>query len=55
LNLNISYADGECLGCFTQLLGPVNALHAELNVVMYAIKLAADRGYFNLWLETDSK
>ena len=48
-------AEGNCLGCFAQLLGPVSALHAELTAAMTAIEIAAEKGCQNLWLETDSK
>jgi hypothetical protein len=40
---------------FTQNLGEGNALFIELNVAMSAIELAASKGYWNVWLETDSK
>jgi len=49
------HADGDCLGCFYQLLGPVNALYTELLAAMTAIEIAADKGFVNIWLETDSK
>lgn len=42
------------LGCFTANLGIHTAFYAELVGVMYAIELAAAKGWWNLWVETDS-
>ena len=46
--------DGRFLGCFSQYLGEGNVLYAEFNAAMTAIELAASKGYWNVWLETDS-
>jgi len=42
------------IACFAENLGDGNAFHAELSAVMRAIELANQRGWRNLWLETDS-
>jgi ribonuclease HI len=42
------------LGCFTVNLGIYSAFHAELIGVMYAIEIAFEKGWWNLWVETDS-
>lgn len=48
-------SEGNCIGCFTQFLGSVNALHAELVAAMTAIEIASSKGFTNLWLESDSQ
>ena len=45
---------GEFLGDFAYNLGITNSLNAELNGAMYAIELAAQKGWGHIWLETDS-
>ena len=47
--------EGCCVGCFAQRLGDGNALVAELSAVMTAIELAASKGYWSVWLESDSQ
>ncbi|KAK2410659.1 hypothetical protein QL285_046012 [Trifolium repens] len=41
-------------GCFTLNIGQATAFQAELLGVMQAIKIAHLKGWWNLWLETDS-
>jgi ribonuclease HI len=48
-------SEGLCIGSFFQLLGPYNAFFAELVADMNAIEIAYNRGFHNLWLETDSQ
>jgi len=48
-------SEGICIGCFTQFLGNVNALHAELVAAMTAVEITSSRGFTNLWLESDSQ
>ena len=47
--------EGCCVGCFAQSLGDGNALVAELSAVITAVELAASKGYWNVWLESDSQ
>ncbi|GAU26383.1 hypothetical protein TSUD_221100 [Trifolium subterraneum] len=42
------------LGAFAYNLGISNSLVAELNGAMFAIELSVQKGWLNLWLETDS-
>ena len=42
------------LGAFAYNLRISNSLNAELNGVMYAIELAAQKGWSHIWLEIDS-
>lgn len=42
------------IACFAENLGDDNDFHAELSAVMRAIELASQKGWRNLWLETDS-
>ncbi|GAU26607.1 hypothetical protein TSUD_102140 [Trifolium subterraneum] len=42
------------LGGFTINLGINTTFHAELIGVMYAIEIAFEKGWWNLWVETDS-
>jgi len=46
--------NGAFMGAFAYNLGISNSLFAELNGAMYAIELACQKGWNNLWLETDS-
>jgi ribonuclease HI len=48
-------SEGICTGCFSQFLGPQNALFAELVVAMTAIEIAHLKGFQNVWLESDSQ
>jgi len=48
-------AEGIYIGCFSQFLGPKNALYAELVAAMTAIEIAHLKGYHNVWLESDSQ
>jgi hypothetical protein len=47
-------SESVCIGCFFQLLGPKNALYAELVAAMTAIEIAYNKGFLNIWLESDS-
>jgi len=47
--------EGECIGCFSQFLGNKDALHAELVAAMIAIEIAYQKGFRNIWLESDSQ
>jgi hypothetical protein len=42
------------LSCFTKNLGASFAFHVELLGVIKAIEFAFPKGWWNLWLETDS-
>jgi len=42
------------LACFAENLGGGTAFHAEMSAVMRAVELANQRGWRNLWIETDS-
>ncbi|PNX85515.1 ribonuclease H, partial [Trifolium pratense] len=42
------------LGCFTVNLCINTAFHAELIGVMFAMEIAFEKGWWNLWVETDS-
>lgn len=44
-----------CSGCFAQFIGPGDALVAELHAAMIAVEVAVDKGYTNLWMESDSQ
>lgn len=48
-------AEGMCIGCFSQFLGPKYVLYAELVAAMTAIEIAHLKGYYNVWLESDSQ
>jgi len=48
-------SESICMGCFFQLLGPKNALYAELVAAMTAIEIAYNKGFLNLWLESNSQ
>ena len=47
--------EAEFIGCFAQNLGLGSSLFAELSGAMQAIEIAHSKGWFNFWLETDSK
>lgn len=42
------------MGCFAANIGITCSLHAELTGAMWAIEIANQRGWTNLWLECDS-
>ncbi|MCI28936.1 ribonuclease H protein, partial [Trifolium medium] len=42
------------LGAFAYNLGIANSLIAEINGAMFAIELGFQKGWLNLWLESDS-
>jgi ribonuclease HI len=46
--------NGDFLGCFADSIGLANALKAELWGIIFAIEAAFDRGWNNLWIESDS-
>ena len=46
--------NAEFLGAFAYNLGNTNSLVAELNGAMFAIEFANQKGWSQLWLETDS-
>ncbi|KAL8458489.1 hypothetical protein ACS0TY_036128 [Phlomoides rotata] len=41
-------------GCFTVTHGRGYAFEAELSTTLYAIEIAYDKGWTNIWLESDS-
>lgn len=43
------------LGSFVIPLGQANVFSAELNVIMYIIKIVSQRGWNKLWIECDFK
>ncbi|GAU47557.1 hypothetical protein TSUD_284240 [Trifolium subterraneum] len=45
---------GDFIGCFAISIGTANALKAELWGIIFAIEVAFDRGWKNLWIESDS-
>lgn len=45
--------DGRFLGTFASFIGVSNSLIAELNGVMVAIEFTHEKGWRNIWLETD--
>jgi ribonuclease HI len=47
-------SDALFLGAYAFNLGTSSSLNAELVGAMYAIETAVQKGWFNLWLETDS-
>ncbi|GAU24780.1 hypothetical protein TSUD_356100 [Trifolium subterraneum] len=49
---------GHCanyIGSFTSKLSVGSVLHTELMAMVYALEEAAHRGWWNIWLESDSK
>ncbi|KAJ4713826.1 Ribonuclease H [Melia azedarach] len=44
---------GRFLGGFALALGHQTAFHAEIMVVILAVEIAYERGWFHLWLESD--
>jgi hypothetical protein len=46
--------NGDFLGCFAVSIGLANVLKAELWGIIFAIEAAFDRGWNNLWIESDS-
>jgi len=47
-------SDANIMLCLAENLGSVPALYAELMGAMRAIETAFDKGWHNLWLESDS-
>jgi ribonuclease HI len=47
-------SNADFIGAFAFNLGTTNSLSAELHGAMFAIEIAAHKGWNNLWLETDS-
>lgn len=47
-------SSGAFAGCFSNYLGILTSLKAELVVVMQAIEFSFQKGWFKLWLECDS-
>jgi len=52
---NIRNDQGLYLGCFAQCLGEESALVVELCDTMTTIELAASKGFWNVWLLSDSQ
>ena len=45
---------GFVKGCFANLLGIAFAFEAELAAAIHAIRLAREKGWHSIWLESDS-
>ncbi|MCI00496.1 RNA-directed DNA polymerase (Reverse transcriptase), partial [Trifolium medium] len=45
---------GNHVGSFSQNLGMVSVLHAELMAIILALELAATHAWMNIWVESDS-
>ncbi|KAL5699591.1 hypothetical protein ACHQM5_030471 [Ranunculus cassubicifolius] len=55
LGISCRNHQGDFLGIFTQGLGICNNYWAEFYAVLAAMELAQEKGWREIWIETDSK